>query len=202
MYEKCFAFHWNGSGRKTARYDFRDSLHGAKFLITEFQAAILNGQLTRLEEQAKTRARNAEYLTSMLREIPGIVPARVYPGCTRNAWHLYMLRYEAEQFANLPRARFLKALSAEGIPASGGYTPLNKKQYLRNALRSRGYQRIYSKAELDSWEERNQCPANDRLCREAVWFTQNMLLGSRGDMEQIAQAVRKIHAHAGELARA
>ena len=55
---------------------------------------------------------------------------------------------------------------------------------------------------LDGWEDRNQCPANDRLCEEAVWFTQNMLLGDREDMEQIAAAVRKIQAHAGSLARA
>jgi perosamine synthetase len=33
-----------------------------------------------------------------------------------------------------------------------------------------------------------------------VWFTQNMLIGPRGDMEQIAEAVRKIQANAGKLA--
>jgi perosamine synthetase len=43
---------------------------------------------------------------------------------------------------------------------------------------------------------------NDRLCEEAVWFTQNMLIGGRSDMDQIAEAVRKIQAHAAELARA
>jgi perosamine synthetase len=54
---------------------------------------------------------------------------------------------------------------------------------------------------LRQWEERNQCPENDRLCEEAVWFTQNMLLGTRRDMEQIAEAIRKIQAHASELAK-
>ena len=45
-------------------------------------------------------------------------------------------------------------------------------------------------------------PEHDKLCREAVWFTQNMLLGPRSDMDQIAEAVRKIHAHAAALAKA
>jgi DegT/DnrJ/EryC1/StrS aminotransferase family. len=58
----------------------------------------------------------------MLREIPGILPAKTYPGCTRNAYHLYMFRYRAEAFAGLPRDQFLRALHAEGIPCSGGYT--------------------------------------------------------------------------------
>jgi hypothetical protein len=43
---------------------------------------------------------------------------------------------------------------------------------------------------------------NDRLCEEAVWFTQTMLLAPRSAMDQIAGAVRKIQAHAGELAKA
>ena len=64
---------------------------------------------------------------SQLREFRGILPARMYEGCTRNAYHLYMFRYQKEHFANLPRARFLKALSAEGIPCSGGYSPSEQR---------------------------------------------------------------------------
>jgi perosamine synthetase len=33
-----------------------------------------------------------------------------------------------------------------------------------------------------------------------VWFTQTMLLGPRGDMDQIAEAIRKIQANADKLA--
>jgi hypothetical protein len=90
-------------------------------------------------------------------------------------------------------------LSAEGIPCSGGYSPLNKEPFIKNVLNSKGYRRIYPEKLLKQWEERNQCPANDRLCEEAVWLTQTMLLGSREDMEQIAAAVRKIQANASQL---
>jgi len=34
---------------------------------------------------------------------------------------------------------------------------------------------------------------NDHLCTLAVWLTQMMLLGSRSDMDEIAEAIRKIH---------
>jgi hypothetical protein len=60
---------------------------------------------------------------------------------------------------------------------------------------------IYSEREIAEWEERNACPENDRLCEEAAWFFQTMLLGSRRDMDQIAEAIRKIQKHAGELFR-
>jgi hypothetical protein len=112
-----------------------------------------------------------------------------------------MFRYEKDHFASAPRAAFLKALEAEGVPCSPGYTPLNKEPFLKNVMSSRAYQAIYPKQVLAEWEERNHCPANDRLCTEAVWFTQNMLLGTRQDMDQIAEAVRKIQAQAGELVK-
>lgn len=199
--EKCYAFHNNGRARKVDSYNFSYRANGANLRMTEFQAALLMTQMTRLEEQSRTREQNAQYLTSMLREIPGILPARMYEGCTRNAYHLFMLRYKKEQFAGLPRARFLKALKAEGIPVSGGYAPLNKEPFLEQTLGSRAYKAVCSPERLKQWVERNQCPANDQLCEEAVWFTQTMLLGTRRDMEQIAEAIRKIQGHAAELAK-
>jgi perosamine synthetase len=199
--EKCYAFHNNGSGLKMIGTSFTYASSGANLRMSEWQAAILLAQMTRIEAQAKTRTANAQYLTRMLREIPGIVPARMYAGCTRNAYHLYMLRYQKEKFANLPRAGFLKALAAEGIPSASGYTPLNQQPFLTTATRSRGYQALFGAQRLARWEEQNHCPANDRLCEDAVWFTQNMLLGPRRDMEQIAEAIRKIQANAAVLAQ-
>jgi perosamine synthetase len=199
--ERAYAFHNNGSGLRFIGSNFRYAGSGTNLRLTEFQAGILLAQMARIEEQARRRSENAKYLTSLLSQIEGITPARQYEGCTRNAYHLYMLRYRSEAFAGLKREVFLKALSAEGIPASGGYSPLNSQPFVKEAVHSRGFQRLFSAQRLKQWEESNRCPANDRLCTEAVWFTQNLLLGERRDMEQIAEAVRKIQASAGELAR-
>jgi len=157
--------------------------------------------MTRLGQQSAIREKNAEYLTKQLKEIPGISPAEAYSGCTRNAYHLYMFRYDSTGFAGLPRQKFLKALAAEGIPASAGYSPLNKEPLLNNVLSSRGFRRLFEEKRLKAWGEQNQCPANDRLCTEAVWLTQTMLLGPRSDMDTIVAAIRKIAAHAAEVAR-
>lgn len=194
LIERCRAFHNNGRAYGKSSFEYAGS--GCNLRITEFQAALLLEQLTRLEEQSRTREENAAYLTEQLNGIPGIQPARMYEGCTRNAYHLYMFRYNPEQFERLPRAKFLKALAAEGVPCSRGYAPLNKESFLKETLGNRAFRHIYSEKEIAAWEERNQCPANDRLCQEAVWFTQTMLLGSREDMDQIASAIRKIRKHA------
>jgi dTDP-4-amino-4,6-dideoxygalactose transaminase len=195
----CDSFHNNGRGQAGPGFSY--VRNGCNHRMTEFQAALLLAQWERLEEQSRLREENGEYLTRILREIPGITPARMYDGCTRNAYHLYMLRYGPEHFAGLPRARFLQALEAEGIPCSGGYSPLNREPFVRHTLDSPAFRRIYTQADIDAYTARNHCPENDRLCKEAVWLFQSMLLGSRRDMDQIAEAIRKIQAQAGELVR-
>jgi dTDP-4-amino-4,6-dideoxygalactose transaminase len=199
LYNRAWAFHGNGRARQAALAGFAYASNGANLRLTEFQAALLMAQMGRLEAQSKIRETNAAYLTRMLQEIPGIVPAKLYPGSTRSAWHLYMFRYDNRAFDGLPRAQFLRALAAEGIPASGGYTPLNQEPFLQRVLESRHYQRIYGAKRIASWKERNRCPANDRLCSEAVWFTQTQLLGPREEMERIATTIRRIQKRAGNL---
>ena len=199
LYERCHSFH--NAGRNVRNTGPEYATNGANLRMTDFQAALLLSQMTRIDEQSRRRDENAAYLARLLKEIPGIEPAQLYPGCTRSAWHLFMFRYKKEQFAGVPRARFLKALAAEGVPCSGGYKPLNKETFIENVVKSKGYAKLYSAARLKRWAEQNHCPANDTLCEEAGWFTQTMLLSEKQDMEQIAEAIRKIQAQAAELVK-
>jgi dTDP-4-amino-4,6-dideoxygalactose transaminase len=199
--EKCFAFHNNGRGRRGRSAALAYAHGGANLRMTEFQACLLLQQMVRLQEQARLRDENGAYLNKMLEEIPGIRPARQYSGCTRNAYHLYMFRYDKDQFGGATREQFVKALGAEGIPCSGGYSPLNKEPFLQEAINSRAYKSIYGENRLSSYLKNNHCPENDRLCEEGVWLFQTMLIAKRSDMDQIATAIRKIHKQAGELAK-
>jgi perosamine synthetase len=201
LIERCYTFHNNGRGRaNTGDFSYRSG--GANLRLTEFQAALLLTQMQRVEQQSRVREENAKYLTSLLEKIPGIHPVRNYEGCTRSAWHLYMLRYDPQAFAGAGREVFLRALAAEGVRASSGYRPLNTQPFIRDTVLSKAYRRIYPAKLLQEWMDRNQCPVNDGLCDQAVWLTQTMLLGPRRDMEQIAEAVAKIQRQAGELRRA
>ena len=53
---------------------------------------------------------------------------------------------------------------------------------------------------FDEYMRRNQCPQHDILCEDTgVWFTQNMLLGPRSDMDYIASAIERIRENAEAL---
>ncbi|MCW5555489.1 MAG: DegT/DnrJ/EryC1/StrS family aminotransferase [Verrucomicrobiae bacterium] len=202
--EICYNFHNQGRAKQVTGYDFTYSgSRGSNLRLSEFQGRLLLAQMTRVIEQTNRRTENANYLTRLLNEIPGIKPAKLYDGTTRSAYHLYMFSYDKDRFAGLDKGRFISALGAEGVPASGGYGPMNTEAYVSGLARNSRFLRVYGEKRMQQWLEQNRnCPQNDKVCERAVWFAQNMLLGPRSDMEQIADAIRKIQSHAGALAKA
>ena len=173
---------------------------GLNHRMTEFQGAVLLGQIRRLEEQQKLRNQNGDYLDGLLKDIPGISPVKKYPGQTRHAYHLYMMLYDRNHFNGLPKGKFRQAIRAEGIPISTGYTPLNKQGFIEYHLNSRGFRSVFSKKRLDKYRRENQCPVNDNVCEETgLWMGQTVLLGTKKDMEDIAEAIVKIQKNSEKL---
>jgi len=200
--QNCYNFHTQGQGANSALLETGKGTRGTNVRMSEFHAAILLAQMTRLVEQTKRRTENADYLTKLLKEIPGIAPAKLYKGVTRSAYHLYMFRYDKEKFAGMDRAKFLKALGNEGVPCSSGYGMINKDSYVTDLAKNKHYLSVYGEKTMKDWLERIQCPKNELLTQQAVWFTQTMLLGTKTDMEQIAEAISKIQKHAAEINKA
>jgi dTDP-4-amino-4,6-dideoxygalactose transaminase len=194
----AYNFHNQSRGSKEEGSSY-SCTRGSNLRMTEFQGNLLLAQMTRLQEQSDLRIANARYLTRLLNEIPGIYPAKLYAGGEKSAYHLYMFRFDTNEFAEMPKSRFLQALAAEGIPCSGGYGQMNKEKYVTDLATNKHYLKIYGEKTMREWLERNNCPQNDSLCEQAVWFTQTMLLGTKKDMDQIAEAIIKIQKYAGDL---
>jgi len=202
--DKCFSYHNYGYpyGSLVGAVNQGAVLAGTKIRLTEYQAAIGLSQMERLDEETTLRSTNASYLREKISGIPGISTYVLYPNVTRAVFHLFPFRFHSEGFKGLSRNVFLKALQAEGIPCSSGYIPLNDKMYLQNAFSSKNYRKMYQADELDfdSYVAKNQCPNTDKLCNEeAIWLSQSMLLGSQSDMDDIANAIKKIHQNAEVL---
>ncbi len=198
----CYTFHNQGQGGTSTSFGTGMGTRGTNLRLTEFQGSLLLSQMTRVIAQSNRRWENAQYLSRLLKDIPGITPAKLYPGTTKSAFHLYMFRYDKNQFAGMGRDKFLQALSAEGVPCSEGYGQMNKSSYVTALASNKHYLKVYGEKTMKEWLERNHCPQNDALTsQQSVWLYQNMLLGSKKDMEQIAEAMRKIQKYAGEIAK-
>jgi len=197
--ERCSSYLW--AGREPGRPWYEHHRLGSNYRITEFQGAILRVQLRRLAEQTARRNANGRYLTEKLRG-SGLEPTRLDARAGIISFHLFMSRYQPEAFGGMPREQFLQALNAEGIPCSGGYNhALYRNPMFRNKEFWKGgfpcvapYAREINYADFAAL-----CPVSEAVCQDAVWFTQNMLLAEREDMDDIVEAVMKIKAGSADL---
>jgi len=165
--------------------------------MTEMQGALLLAQMRHLEAQTQQRHDNGVYLTKRLGEFEGILPVSTSPKADLHARHLYLFKYNHKAFQNIPKTRFVEALRAEGIPASPGYSlPLYKQPVFRNQNFGIYQSKILSAINYGSMN----LPVTEKACNsEAVWLTQNVLLGNQRDMDDIIHAVAKICHHREEL---
>ena len=195
--EKCRSI--QNCGRVPDGVWYEHHVVSGNYRLGEFQGAVLNSGLERLEEQTRTRDENGRRLASRLSALPGIYPQARPEACTRHAYHLFMLRLDARVFG-APRAAVLQALQAEGIPCSAGYgfslpqQPLFRNKafgpYLASAASRLDYSRV-------------RCPNSDLICREqGVWLEHRLFLGSAEDVDDIAAAFEKVYEHREALAAA
>jgi dTDP-4-amino-4,6-dideoxygalactose transaminase len=200
LMDRVMSYHNCGRRFGTMKKPGNNPIVGTNRRMTEYQAAIGLSQIKRIESDTQKRAENAAYLTSRIKDIPGIIPHKLYEGTTRAVYHLYPFRYKKEQFNNVPKEKFIRALEAEGIPCSGGSGPQYRDGLIEDFLTSKNFTRSFPKARLDQYRKELNYPANDQLCQEAVCFTQNLLLGPKQDIDDIANAIEKLYQNRDKLA--
>ena len=160
---------------------------GTNARITEFAAAVLSAQLSRMPEHTAARTRNGNYLDERIASIEGLTPQPADPRMTRRARHLYCLRIDPELFG-CTREQLIKAADAEGLPLAAGYPhPLYKQPIFATPRNGIDYTAC-------------RCPVAEDLCyRSAVWFRHTLLLSARADMDDIVAVLEKVKRHAHKL---
>lgn len=201
LVDRCQAFH--NCGRATGTFRGSGSFtRGSNFRMQHMQAVMLLQQFDKLQQETKIRQANADYLSANLREIPGIAPV-VLPENSRAVWHLYPLRYDPERFNGLSRDQFLRALRAEGIPCSGGYSEQYFDGMFDEAISSRGFRRLWSDERLKVYRDSfRELKGNRQVCETTVAIPQNVLLADRSSMDHVVEAMRKIQAQSQALVQA
>ena len=197
LMDKCYTVQNHGTNRRG-----RTETIGPKYRMNEFEAAILLPQLTGAQERFHRRNENAAYLTEKLKGCPGIAPQKLYPGTKSGSFYIYAMSYKKEHFNNVERSRFIKAVAAEGVDLSPYIAQgLHREPWVANIVKSKGYQQAYSSKRLQEFRDQMVCPNCDRVCQELVMvWASGPLLGTRADMDDIADAILKVYENRDKLA--
>jgi len=164
------------------------------YRMSEPQAAVAAAQLTRLEEIAAKRARLGNLLTERIAGVSGIEPHHVRPDDRCTYW-FYMLRLRPEG-VRCDRAEFVKALAAEGVPASAGYIPV--PLYGNPVFQNHGFfagRWPIKELGLTSMDYTNvSCPETEAILKSGVRVVIHEGMSEKYVLS-LAEAIRKVASH-------
>jgi len=196
LMDMCYTVQNHGTSRKG-----KSERIGSKYRMNEFEGAILRAQLEGVKDRFELRNKNAAYLTSKLKNFPGLVPQKLYEGTDSGSFYLYSMSYKKEHFNNVSRDIFLKALEAEGVSMNGYIkNGLHKEPWVDYILNLKVYQKMFSTQRLKDYREQLACPKCDQVCNDMVMlWASGPLLGTQTDMDDIINAIMKVHANRDQL---
>lgn len=183
-------------GRASMTDEYKQQVLGSNYRMTEWQAAMLIGQLEMLPEFAQKRSRSAKRLSDALGSMDGVRPLPPQAGLTRETNYCYVFQYRPAN-PRVSRDLFCAALEAEGIPCDGRfYEPVYRSDLfcaspeISPQLRGVDYRSV-------------KCPVSERAAySEAVWLPQFLLIGEDRDVDDVAAAIAKVLRNADDLASA
>ncbi len=183
-----------GAARGVTREGGGFRAFATNYRMSEPQAAVVAGQLTRLEQIAAQRARLGNLLTEHIADIPGIVPHEVHPE-DRAVYWFYMFRVHPDAF-RINRDDFARTLRAEGAPASGGYigVPLYGEPVFREHgfIAGRWPVKEFGLTEMDF--SKHQCAEAEAILADMIRVTINENMTEEYIL-QVAQSIRKVAEH-------
>ncbi|WP_372934790.1 DegT/DnrJ/EryC1/StrS family aminotransferase [Mariniphaga sediminis] len=197
LMEQCYTVQNHG----TSKFGRTETI-GPKYRMNEFEGAILLGQLPTAMERHAVRNKNAQYLTSKIKDIPGITPQKLYDGTEEGSFYLYTMNYNKEEYNGVPREKYLKALAAEGV----GLSPyikngLHREPWVDNIMGRKEYQQMYGKNRLEEFKQDMACPVCDLVCDEemVMLWASGPLLGTTADMDDVINALAKVYENRDQL---
>ncbi|MEK7602532.1 MAG: DegT/DnrJ/EryC1/StrS family aminotransferase [Patescibacteria group bacterium] len=139
-------------------------IFGSNYRMTELEAAIAYEQLQKLEHFNARKVELAEYLTSQLKDIPGITTPFIPEGNT-HVYFQYALKVDVEK-TGISRDKLVEAMAAEGFPMARGYV---KPIYLLRMFQERkAFNDTHFPFEYDGYQgnpdySKGSCPVVERM---------------------------------------
>lgn len=176
-------------------------MQSGNYRLSEFQAAILIAQMSRLEEQVDLRDKNALYMENKLKDVEGIEVLYRSEKITKQSYYRWMLKYIPEKWEGVHRNRFMEALNAEldnSVLCGATYGALN------NTILYKPRSKNTHKLSDEYWEMINPARFDLPVCRavceeQAFGFSHPVLLTDKAGCDNIVNAIIKIRENIDEL---
>ncbi len=164
------------AGRLEGQGWFKHFELGTNLRMTAPQAALLHGQLERLQDQIRLRAANFSRFQEGLEEVDGVGLQRAPAGATVQTRYIVPGRIDERRFG-AGRDRFVEAVQAEGVPV---------RPFYPHTLYENPLYRLQPHRALP-------CPVAEHATRDSFWLPMNLFMGTEEDAMDAARAIAKVH---------
>jgi perosamine synthetase len=180
--------------------------HGFNFRMTEIESAIGIEQLKKLPDLLTERLKNANYISSELGKLAGIVPP-VLDSASKHVFYVQPFKFKKE-ILGIERNTFINALKAE-IPSAilREDTPLISAGYVRPLYLQPLYQKRATHCSFNCEKYKGQvnydkglCPNAEKMHFEELFTHEFMRPGmTKNDLDDVITAFQKVYQYRDEL---
>ncbi|HRI82214.1 MAG TPA: DegT/DnrJ/EryC1/StrS family aminotransferase [Opitutaceae bacterium] len=167
------------------------------YRMSEPESAVCVAQLGKLENIVARRNRAGTLLTSLLQDLPGVLPPVTREGDFHSYW-FYFLRLDLAAL-KVSRADFVAELKGQGVAANAGYIPMPVYRYKvfqnHNFFGGAWPVRDFGLTTMDYTKV--DCPVAQAILDDGVTLPLNQAM-SDAYIEKVARAIRFV---AGRLAK-
>ncbi len=165
------------------------------YRATEFQAAILLGQMRTLRRNTARRAVAAERLRAGIDEIPGIRVQRPGRRADPQAYYMLVVTFQSAEFAGVSQAAIIRALTAEGLRAKPLYGTVYRHPLWNVAPENWGV------ASTGADQLGECCAVAEDVSARSIGIAHQWLLQPPGVLDTTVDVFRKLHRDRDALRR-
>jgi dTDP-4-amino-4,6-dideoxygalactose transaminase len=182
-------------GREVGEWFYHHAVVGGNTRMTEWQAAVLLGQMERFDDQNTTRNANAMALATQLSGLRGVSTQGRDERTTSQGYFCFVARIDEEEFG-AGREQVRLALRAEGIPLTMSYPPIHTLACFADPAGLAP--RVRNRSSVPDYGSISN-PETERAAADSIWITHRALLGTPADTDSIVEAFAKVGDNVGEL---
>ena len=179
---------------------YLSNILGWNYRMTEIEAAIGVEQLKKLDKFNETRIKNSHFLLKSLSGIEGLSFQHSEP-FVKHVYHLFGMTLDEQAFG-ISRETFLKALAAEGVPASTLYPrPLYENPLFKEKIvyGNKGCPFTCKFFDKEIEYRSGMCPITEKLCKTVIVTNVIRPPATIDDMKDTVDSFRKVAENVNQL---
>lgn len=184
LYEKAYSYF--NCGRNVFGNPYEHKSIASNYRMSEIQAALLIGQINRLENDITIRSNIVKYLNEKLKGLPGISPQGRKEYASIQGYSMYMFKFCEDTFNGYSKQLFIEKMNTAGFPVRTTYPVFYKTKMFENLYKNnKQFQFIQNKIDYSKFHYES----SDLISSKVLWLPHTFLLSDQKTIDKFIDLI-------------